>query len=1404
MARKPSLSIATAGALLIAAHLAPPAAGELTGRVLLGDRPAAGVTASALPYEPPFEEARREARRLPPPRPLASTTTKTDGGFVLAVPAEAGKEKLFTVRLEGGGGVAECVAGVWDASETADLGDLVFGAAAKLGGKVVDAKGAPVADAEVVLVAPGNPAGDLDLEPSPRLMRTDVAGAFRFDDASETGNVVMVEKPGFIAARRTGVKARASMPPIVLATGAPLAGVVRKPDRTSPAGGALVRIDGRTTTQWVEAGPDGSFTISDAPSGDVTAVADAGEAGYVEQGRIRLPLAPGTALTLVLEPPSALAGRTVEAKTLRPVPRARIELRGGGETRTARSGPDGTFLFRPLPLHYWTLRADEPRYVRWTREGVTVHPGETKRLDVPLVLGASIAGRVTDESGRPIGDARGILSPSGPMTSKSFGRRVRGSETPTFRTRPDGTFKATRLTPGPSQILTVSHAECERATLGGINLAPGETKTGVAMVMKRGLVVTGIVKDGEGRPVSGASAKLVWTPGSSGPRRVLQSIASGGSGGMADDRSATTGNEGTFAFLGVAPGEYYLVVEHAGYATQRVGGVKIETAGSPKPVEVTLDPGAVISGRLVRRTGEGAEGLRVLMSTQGRARAAGGKFFFSPNDQVTGPDGAFFIDGLKTGKGYDLQIVGPSGPVAEKEGVTAPASGLTITVAGTGRITGTAMDASDGHPLEEFQVAYEPDRGRGPFRGVARGAAGGPGQAWVRSSLDGAFALEDVPAGTWSVVVTAPGYQPARAGGVTVEEGSTRSGIEVRAIKGATVKGHVADAQTGASVADASVSLSQAGASPGLGAMLDGTSAEDAWTDADGRFEIGGVAPGKQSIRVTHPDYTETTTTVQVAEDGASAEIRLASGSGIVGTVVTDAGPAVAGADVTLSETGGGLGPLAGLSLTGRTSLTDGAGQFRFDHLGPGRYTATASLDLRASAPVTVVLQAGQAQEGLVLRLQTGITLQGTVSGLSDDVMKGASVTANGENSYYQSTAVGAGGTFELDNVPPGVVTLRGSATDTSGSTRVITKQVTAAADQPVLTVDLVFEPGYTLSGQVSRAGQPVASATVVAWLQGRGGRQVSAVSGPDGNYQLTGLQEGTYTVNAASSALSEARSSMRQTVAIASDQKLDIVFPTSSVAGQVVDATSKMPLADATVAIAARDPSTQGGTGRLPATTDSNGRFSFSSLDEGAYTLSTSRPDFELDRRDVTASEPAAGDLVIALKRGAGLGIGVRDGLSGVPLRGVMVRVLGAGGSQVLGSTSISLDSDGQGEIPSLPPGGYSVLAAASGYALVRIDGVAVPSSAVMLTLTPGGDVEIHAGPDTVASGTPACTIATAAGQPALLSIRSSEGAFTMSAPTVELRNVPPGSYVLSVPAVPASVKFTVSEGTKTVVELP
>ncbi|MGZ6971033.1 MAG: hypothetical protein ACXVID_05165, partial [Thermoanaerobaculia bacterium] len=50
-------------------------AGELEGRITLSDKPAAGVTVSAVPIETSLEEARREARRGPRPEAIAKAVT---------------------------------------------------------------------------------------------------------------------------------------------------------------------------------------------------------------------------------------------------------------------------------------------------------------------------------------------------------------------------------------------------------------------------------------------------------------------------------------------------------------------------------------------------------------------------------------------------------------------------------------------------------------------------------------------------------------------------------------------------------------------------------------------------------------------------------------------------------------------------------------------------------------------------------------------------------------------------------------------------------------------------------------------------------------------------------------------------------------------------------------------------------------------------------------------------------------------------------------------------------------------------------------------------------------------------------------------------------------------------------
>jgi len=190
--KKSSIALAS---LLLASPLA---AGELRGRVLAGDRPAAGVTVSALPYETPRDEALRLARGGAAPRALASAASGADGTFTLPVPhAQGAPEKLFALELTGGGIAPVRVEDVFSSAEAEDAGDVAVLRGEPLAGRVVDSSGAPVGDAETVLTAPA--AGDG--KPLPVLAKTGADGGFRFD-AAAPGSLLAVRKAGRGRARR--------------------------------------------------------------------------------------------------------------------------------------------------------------------------------------------------------------------------------------------------------------------------------------------------------------------------------------------------------------------------------------------------------------------------------------------------------------------------------------------------------------------------------------------------------------------------------------------------------------------------------------------------------------------------------------------------------------------------------------------------------------------------------------------------------------------------------------------------------------------------------------------------------------------------------------------------------------------------------------------------------------------------------------------------------------------------------------------------------------------------------------------------------------------------------------------------------------------------------------------------
>jgi len=1351
---------------LLAVLAATSSAGEVRGRVLVDGKPAAGVTVSALPFEDGFAAARREARREGLPKALATAVSRADGTFAVVLAMPAGD----AIHLSFAGGVAapRRLERLFD-SGGEDAGDVRLSKAMPLAGRVVDERGGKVAGAIVTLWPGGGGSLTRDVspgvgEPQSAAVRPD--GTFRFDTAADDGNRLRIEAPPFATQERQPVRSGALARPVTLAVGQVLRGTVTLADRRTPASGALVRFEGRTqTTRFVETRSDGTFLLEGAPHEPGALVADGGDRGHATQA---LTSAPPEALSLALAPTASVAGRVVDAEGSKPLAGVRLLARADGEAAyLARSGADGRYTIRGLPPRTYRLSVDDDRFVSWSRP-VTVAAGQSETQDVPLARGATLVGRVVDEQGGPIEGAWAQVARGGESAFRAFVRSLEGEGT--VRTGRDGSFRATRLRPGEGQRLDVRHDDYEERSVGGIALTAGATRSGLTVVLRHGLSVRGAVKDEEGRPLAEAevtlSSSLTFRSGRGG---IQVSFI-----GPASQVRRETGPDGRFEFRGLKPGDYTVSARRAGFARATVDPVKVGGTRAD-PLDLVLRPGATISGFLHDRSGSGASGWSVA------ARPAGqqGGTPFGPGairtEEPTGPDGAFLLEGLTAGEAYDLQAMGTSVLGPRKAGAVAPAEGVELTVTGAGQVHGRVVEAESGRAIPDFQLRYQPDAQGGVRFFVRAGPGGGHGPYEKRPfhAEDGTFLLEDVPAGRWTVEGFAAGYQSGSASGVTVGEGEAAEGVEVRLPKGGVIAGKVLESRTGRPILDVAVRAELAGGGAGMSAIrtLGEGGDNEARTDAEGRYEIAGLAPGTWTLTASHPDWSEATTNVELKEALAAADLRLGKGGSIAGAVLAGGRP-VAGAQVALSMAGDagfrpGLGFIGG---AGQSALSDEGGRFRFERLNPGRYTLGASLRDQSSPSVEAVLTGDDSQE-VQLLLAAGAVVRGAVTGLPEARLTGIDVSAQAGD-YFATTRTAAGGAFELTGVPEGLVTLAARAGDPLSGSRSASTTVTIGPGQADAAAEIVFEPGYRVDGHVTRGGRPVTDAMVLALPEAGDGRRVNGRTDESGAYVLEGVGEGRYDLAASSFS---GGAPIRRTVDVARDTTVDLEAPPARLAGTVVEAESGRPLGDVEVRV-----EDEGGGLRFvnTASTDTSGRFAFEDLDPKGYRVSFQKAAYQVETRELQAAEDS--DVQVALRRGEGIALEARDGLLGTPLRGLFVRVLDGSGRAAFAG-SVSLDSEGRGEVPSLRPGAYEVRAESSGYAPTRLP-VTVPASTVPLVLTPGGSLEILIGPQTLALPQATARLLGPDGQAYMWNAFTDDGKIRLFGPMRRLENVVPGRYVLSV----------------------
>lgn len=330
-----------------------------------------------------------------------------------------------------------------------------------------------------------------------------------------------------------------------------------------------------------------------------------------------------------------------------------------------------------------------------------------------------------------------------------------------------------------------------------------------------------------------------------------------------------TDPDGRFLFEALQPGTYGLAASTEDGLRCDTVGVRVEPDATPE-VELRLEPGAVIAGRVIGTGGRPVEGAGIRVSPQGV------RVDF---DTRTDADGRFRIEGNDRGQDHCLTIYDSTGRHRYREvtGIRPPASDLEI-VLDEACVYAEVVDSA-GAPIPNAALKVLTGEGSPRVRGtdaLGRGVVG---------------PLQD---GTYRIRARAHGYQEATAE-VEVRTGSPasvrfvlRQDIVIRGsvigpdggpapdvyvvIVSASARVHtdILAAVPGALQADAE-------GNPWVGTieLLDEKDMAFVLTDVQGRFAISPHYPGGWRVMAFTPDLAPAETTVDATGPDVP-EVRLA------------------------------------------------------------------------------------------------------------------------------------------------------------------------------------------------------------------------------------------------------------------------------------------------------------------------------------------------------------------------------------------------------------------------------------------------------------------------------------------------------------------------------------------------
>ncbi|MCK6479949.1 MAG: zf-HC2 domain-containing protein [Planctomycetes bacterium] len=785
--------------------------------------------------------------------------------------------------------------------------------------------------------------------PSLRSTTADGSGEARIPGLPPGPYTFVVEAEGFATSCLEAVLEEdgSVAPDLVLLTAAALRGRVIDGATGEVVPGARVQalpavrrpwFDDARWSRYAVAGPDGTFRLGDLPATSLLLAAGAPggcswsggvtvEGGVVEEVQLSiLPEEPAEAVLL-------------ERGTGRPAAGARFLVTSsgvdipGGTNRLAEvevdaegrlpagalgRGPFDLLLLRPVPGGPWTSDVFSGVTLGRLPGSQGPVPGRSRgsrppALPVEVERSLSVEGVLRDGEGRAL---PGVLVHGLGLALPQW----QSTPFPTFAgsawTRADGTFRMDGLPRGRVLLRTgpslSSQEDMERIETGGpgvLDLRRGAPEgvvvtgtPGEPVALPPAATASGRVLGPDGEPVPGAC--LRWRvevrPGGINERPLLAAEAN------LVRETAAVGRDGSFTLRGLrrdpaggeGPAVLLLAASAPGFPL-RLQALPFEEGGTTAGLEVRLEPGRTIEGRLRRPDGSPAPGVPLLSLGGPAPRTVRG---------ATREDGTFRLTGLPAGP-----LLLSAGWQAEEAGrwTLPPRDGLLEkTLPAAAHCSGRVSDP-EGRPLEGVLLTWVAD--------------GLPTRREGRSEADGSFRIP-VPAGAGRLWIENPGGEGGSAWPFLPLEVATppggQEGLDLRLERGLPLAG-VLRGGRGAPLPGATVSaeFQHRGRRWSRQVVI----------GPDGQFQVHGLPPGDLLLRL-HKGGAGAV--VAASAGDLHLQVRLEGGEGAVlaGVATKEFGMPAAMATVVAWAS-------KEPAPSGIATPCDGAGRFRMEAPSGGPLT---------------------------------------------------------------------------------------------------------------------------------------------------------------------------------------------------------------------------------------------------------------------------------------------------------------------------------------------------------------------------------------------------------------------------------------------------------------------------------